>query len=119
MDEIDVKEVRRWHVEDNGWDDIGYHWLILRDGSIEQGRSEQLIGAHVAGFNSNSVGVALVGGVDVLGNPEFNYTYRQMAALMRLLGEIETRHNITSVTGHNTLSSKADPEFNVEAWYGG
>ena len=66
--DVGVEDIRAWHVRDNGWRDIGYHWVIRRDGTIEEGRPEIAVGAHVAGYNHNSIGVALVGGVAVTGD---------------------------------------------------
>lgn len=48
--DIGAEEIRQWH-KSQGWKDIGYHWVIRRDGTIEQGRKEFDIGSHVKGFN--------------------------------------------------------------------
>lgn len=53
-------EIRRWHVEGNGWDDIGYHYIIRADGKIEPGRPVNVTGAHAKGRN-DYLGVALTG----------------------------------------------------------
>lgn len=60
--DIGVEEIRKWHVEGNSWTDIGYHYVIRRDGTIEDGRPIERPGAHVKGHNSNSIGIAWVGG---------------------------------------------------------
>ncbi len=62
--DIGVKEIRDWHVNDNKWDDIGYHFVIRRDGTIECGRSIDKAGAHCKGHNAHSIGMCLVGGED-------------------------------------------------------
>ena len=56
----DVEDVDQWH-RDRGWDSVGYHWVITRDGILQQGRDEQKIGAHCYGQNENSLGVAYEG----------------------------------------------------------
>jgi hypothetical protein len=56
-----VNEIRRWHVEDRGWADIGYHYLIDRDGTVIEGRPLSKVGAHAKGHNTGSVGIALFG----------------------------------------------------------
>jgi N-acetylmuramoyl-L-alanine amidase len=71
--DIGAKEIRRWH-KDRGWDDIGYHYVIRRNGDVEIGRPENAVGAHVAGKNSTSVGICLVGGIDDAGKPKANFT---------------------------------------------
>jgi N-acetylmuramoyl-L-alanine amidase len=56
----DVKRIRAWHL-DRGYDDIGYHYVIPREGNFQSGRKVQLVGAHAAGKNFDSIGVCLVG----------------------------------------------------------
>ena len=56
-------EIRKWHVEDNGWDDVGYHYIIKRDGTVEVARAEAFQGAHAPAVNSKSIAICLVGGM--------------------------------------------------------
>ena len=72
--EITAEHIRRWHVDDNSWSDIGYHWVIERDGKVQRGRHTQAQGAHVRGHNNESIGICLVGGINLHGNPEENFT---------------------------------------------
>jgi len=58
--DVGAEEIRRWHVEGNGWSDIGYHYVIRRCGLIETGRDESTPGAHVRGHNTGSIGVCMV-----------------------------------------------------------
>ncbi|MGM9711699.1 MAG: N-acetylmuramoyl-L-alanine amidase [Prevotella sp.] len=60
--DIGMKEIRQWHVCGQGWADVGYHYLVRLDGTIESGREEHLAGAHCKGKNNCSVGVCYVGG---------------------------------------------------------
>ena len=116
-----VSEIRRWHVEDNGWSDIGYHCIIDRDGKVGAGRPVAIAGAHARGHNANSIGVALVGGFGGAETDAFeaNYTGAQEAALIRLLGELQGEYGELKITGHNEYSSKACPCFNVSKWLTG
>lgn len=58
----DVTVIRQWHRA-RGWKDIGYHFVIRRDGEIEMGRPLDVVGAHCEGHNTDSVGTCLVGRV--------------------------------------------------------
>lgn len=58
--DVDVAEVRRWHLK-RGWSDIGYHYIIRLDGSVEIGRDLKYIGAHSKGNNSKTIGILIVG----------------------------------------------------------
>lgn len=111
--DIGVAEIRDWHVNDNGWSDIGYHHVIRRDGTIEPGRDEARSGAHCKGHNHDSIGVCLVGGMSEDGKPECNYTLRQWRALDELIYDIQTRYPSATVHGHNEFSEKPCPVFNA------
>ena len=63
--DIGVKEIREWHTSDpRNWSDIGYHYVIRLDGTLERARPLYKSGAHARGYNSNSIGICIVGGVD-------------------------------------------------------
>lgn len=114
-----VAEIRRWHVQQRGWRDIGYHWVIDRDGAVAPGRAETEIGAHVEGHNAGTIGVCLLGGYGAsAGDPfEKNFTAAQMAAVIKLIGEIKRRTTIRKVSGHNDYAAKACPGFQVASQY--
>lgn len=115
-----VKEIRRWHVAENGWRDIGYHWLISRRGEIARGRLETQIGAHVAGHNAGTIGICLIGGWGSRAGdqPSQHFTAEQLDELYRLIREIQVRADVTlTVSGHNRYDNKACPGFNATAWY--
>ena len=113
-----LAEIRRWHVEDNGWRDIGYHWLVGRGGAILAGRPETEIGAHVEGHNRGTIGVCLIGGFGAAETDPFasNFTLRQDAALRRLLQGIGMRTQVRRISGHNEYAAKACPGFHVPTW---
>lgn len=120
--DIGAADIRTWHVRDNGWADIGYHWVIRRDGTLEPGRAEALKGAHCAAKQGNvaSIGVCMVGGVRRDGKrlvPEDNFTKEQWLALRALVRDIESRHPIKTILGHRDLDpGKACPSFSVRDW---
>lgn len=113
-------EIRRWHVVDNGWADIGYHYVIDRDGQVAPGRPLENQGAHTQGHNANSIGVCLIGGHGSAVNDPFekNYTNEQDQALRVLIDSLQTRFpTIRKISGHNDYTkAKACPGFNVGRW---
>lgn len=113
-----VAEIKRWHVQGNKWSDIGYHFLIDRDGTIAKGRALERIGAHVAGHNTGTIGVSLFGGHGSAETDRFddNFTAEQDKALRGLLADLRGRFGNVSVTGHNEYAAKACPGFNVGRW---
>lgn len=114
--DIGAKEIREWHVQGNGWKDIGYHFVIRRNGVVEDGRPIEQVGAHVAGHNANSVGVCLVGGIDEKGSAEANFTPGQWKALIRVLRVLKAEYPKATIHGHNEFAAKACPSFNVQKW---
>lgn len=87
--DIDVTDIRCWHVNDNGWSDVGYHFVITLDGTVQQGRPIDKTGAHCRGMNSCSVGICLVGGTDYNGNPKVTYTLAQWDAWRSLVNHLK------------------------------
>ena len=113
--DIGVGTIRKWHV-DRGWSDIGYHWVIRRSGRLEAGRPPDREGAHAFGHNKDSLAICLVGGKGDDGKPETNFTAAQWETLADTVGTLTQVYNIKRVMGHNEVSTKACPTFNVEAW---
>ena len=110
-----VAEIRRWHVQQRGWRDIGYHWVIDRDGAVAPGRRETEIGAHVERHNRGTIGICLLGGYGASADNLFakNFTAAQTATVKQLIAEIKGRTAIRKVSGHNDYAAKACPGFRV------
>ena len=116
---IGVKEIRKWHVEERHWRDIGYHYVIKRDGTLQLGRPIEQAGAHVAGKNSNSIGICLVGGMDKrTGKAVNDYTEKQWQTLRMVVGGLAVQFPECEILGHNDLTkSKTCPNFDVPEWW--
>lgn len=118
-----VEQIRQWHTtpkpKGNGWKDIGYHFVIYRDGSVHPGRPIEQIGAHISGYNANSIGICYIGGCAKDGKtPKDTRTPEQKAALVKLVAELRRRFPNASVHGHNEFANKACPSFNVQKEFG-
>lgn len=113
---IGFTEIDQWHKR-RGWLGCGYTWIIRRDGTIETGRSLEEVGAHVKGFNHNSVGICMVGGMDADGDPDANYTQLQWDSLDSLVDVMTKIYPNAAVVGHNDLDpNKSCPVFEVTEW---
>jgi len=97
--------IDRWHRQ-RGFDMIGYHYVIEINGNVATGRTEDLIGAHCAGYNSKSIGICLIG------TDEFNEL--QTEALVALIQDIIIRYPDAIVHGHYEFSPKTCPNFDVK-----
>lgn len=113
--DIGVDTIRRWHLR-RGWSDIGYSFVIKRDGTIETGRPINKPGAHAKGYNKNSIGICWVGGKAEDGSPEDNRTPEQKEALHMLLAYWTFKVDELKIIGHNEVSSKDCPCFSVPEW---
>ena len=112
-------DIDKWH-RSKGWACIGYHYVIKRDGTLEVGRKESQVGAHVADWNSVSLGICLIGGIDA-DDPtkaEDNYTDAQWVTLKKLLKELKVRYPKAKIQGHRDFPkvAKACPCFDVKTW---
>jgi N-acetylmuramoyl-L-alanine amidase len=128
--DIGAREIKRWHRLE-GWLDIGYHYVIRRDGTVEVGRPDDRPGAGVHGENLHTLHVCLVGGVnrvkdrdgkdDVDGPrwdmlPANNFTDEQWHSLYTLTLELTKKHpSIVKAVGHRDFPGvkKACPCFDV------
>ena len=112
-----VDTIRQWHLQ-RGFSDIGYHYVIYRDGSIHIGRDESIIGAHCTSHNTNSIGVCYIGGCASDGKtPKDTRTAEQKQSLVKLLKELKTKYPQASIHGHRDFSSKACPSFDATKEY--
>ena len=112
-----VDTIRQWHLQ-RGFSDIGYHYVIYRDGSIHMGRDESIIGAHCTGHNTNSIGVCYIGGCASDGKtPKDTRTTEQKQSLVKLLKELKTKYPQASIHSHKDFTNKACPSFDATKEY--
>lgn len=114
-----VEDIRRWHMQ-QGWSDIGYHYVVYRDGSVHEGRNVNIAGAHCLGHNTYSIGVAYVGGVARDGKtPADTRTVAQAEGLEKLMVELRRMYPQAHIFGHLDFANKACPCFDARKCYEG
>ena len=111
--DIGVAEIDEWHRA-RGWSVCGYHAVIRLDGSLEFGRHFDDVGAHVKGYNRESLGIALVGGLDVVGHPADTFNDAQLYTLSMVVEMLLEAYPDAKVLGHRDLSPDADGDGVVE-----
>jgi N-acetylmuramoyl-L-alanine amidase len=106
---LGASDIHKMHLG-FGWDGIGYHKIIKKDGSIEYGRPEFWVGAHVYGKNEISLGVCLIG--------TNNFTEKQFFSLNKVLYDWKIKYPQAVIKGHNETikTNKTCPNFNVYEW---
>lgn len=114
--DIGAAEIDKMHKA-NGWNRIGYHYVIRRNGAIEAGRPEAHIGAHTKGHNANSIGICLVGGLNEEGQPEDNFTDAQYLTLRFMVQALAAKYDLSyrQVAGHRDLSPDLDGDGVIES----
>jgi len=103
-----IETIRKWHVEERGWADIGYHFVITKDGVVHKGRPIHIPGAHVKGHNKNSIGICLTG--------QHHFSNEQLDSLKLLCEDLIVNFGLEpfDVVPHNVLDkSKTCPNFNI------
>ena len=108
-EDLSAKDIHKMHLG-FGWDGIGYHKIIKKDGTIENGRPEYWIGAHAKGINSSSLGVCLIGRDD--------FTIDQFDALENVLLAWKKKYPHAVIKGHHEAieTKKTCPNFDVKLW---
>lgn len=103
-----AQTIHAWHLQ-RGFDGIGYHYVLLEDGTRQAGRPEYWVGSHVAKHNTLSVGICLIG--------RETFTPEQYGELVSLLRELKGRYPTAKIVGHCQLDmGKTCPNFDVPAF---
>lgn len=112
-----AKDIDRWHKQ-RGYDCIGYHFVIWRNGVIEKGRNIDQVGAHCKGHNTGTIGVAYIGGLNESRQSSDTRTRAQKDALKALIKELlHTYPTIRKISGHRDYCNTACPSFDAKAEY--
>ena len=112
-----MADIDRYH-RSLGWNGCGYHYVIPTDGAIEQGRPEDVKGAHCKNHNCHSIGVCYIGGLAADGkSPKDTRTEAQKAALLKLLKDLKRLYQNAKIRGHRDFANKACPSFDATKEY--
>lgn len=106
-------DIDTWHKQ-RGWKGIGYHYVIGIDGTIEEGRPEHKIGAHVKGHNRNTIGIVYVGGLNRRLAPKDTRTRKQKRAMKNLLYILKDRYPEAEIVGHRDFSEDINGNGKIE-----
>ena len=117
--DVTVETIRQWHLA-RGFRDIGYHFVIYRDGTIHKGREVDEVGAHCQQYNDHSIGICYIGGVETDGKtPKDTRTEEQKSSLYWITEKMCEIYPRATVHGHNEFAAKACPSFDARKdWEG-
>lgn len=112
-----AQDIDRWHRA-KGYNCIGYHFVILRDGQIQAGRAVASIGAHCKGHNAESIGIAYVGGLNEDKQSADTRTRAQRMSLTALIKALISQYpTIKKISGHRDYCNTACPSLDARAEY--
>lgn len=112
-----VADIDRWHRQ-KGFNCIGYHFVILRDGQIQAGRAVEMEGAHCKGNNAETIGIAYVGGLNENKQSADTRTQAQKTSLTALIKILISQYpTIKKISGHRDYCNTACPSFDARAEY--
>lgn len=102
----EIRSIQRFHMYGRGWCDIGYHFIIDRDGNIYACRPLWAVGAHVKGHNYGNIGISLLGNYD-----EVDLNKKQLDALIKLVTWLCWKYNISmeNIKGHRDYAATRCP----------
>lgn len=114
-----VSSIHKYWKNKLGWKNPGYHYIIRKDGSFVNLLSENKVANGVKGYNSVSVHVCYIGGVDEDNNPIDNRTHQQQQTLVNLLKWLREKYPKAKIRGHRDFPnvSKACPSFDAKSEY--
>lgn len=105
-----ITDLRRWHIEENGWDDIGYHYFVPASGDLTLCRSLAYSGAHAKGSNYDSVGICLAG--DNTDNKD-GWIPGQVRTLHLFIQALTVLYPDLKVLGHRDVADTECPGLDV------
>lgn len=103
----DISVIKEWHVKGNKWSDVGYHYFIKKNGTVQEGRPLSKNPASQYPHNTGTISICVSGLQD--------FTDESMEALKKLCGEINSVYNSNMVfRGHREVSNKTCPVFDYK-----
>ena len=114
-----IESIQNYWREHLGWKMPGYHFIVLPDGSVEKLLDISLVSNGVKGFNSETINISYIGGVDAKNNPVDNRTIGQKKSLLLILKELKKQFPTAIIQGHRDFPKvkKACPSFDAKTEY--
>lgn len=120
-EDFTVNDIKKWHLN-RGFNDIGYHYVVYRDGSVNKGRNINTNGAHTTNHNTNTIGICYIGGCPSRNTKDWDKkgkdtrTEEQKKSLLKLVSDLLKLYNLKpeNVKGHYEYASKSCPSFNMD-----
>lgn len=114
-----VENIQKYWREHLGWQMPGYHFIIKPNGEIAHLLDISKVSNGVQGFNSETINISYIGGVDEKNNPKDTRTFKQRVSLLALLNDLKKQFPNAIIQGHRDFPNvkKACPSFDAKTEY--
>lgn len=117
--ETSIASIQNYWKNNLGWKNPGYHYIIDRFGNVVKLLPIELVSNGVQGYNSQTINISYVGGIDKSGKPKDTRTEAQKQSILKLLKELRVKFPKAKIQGHRDFPNvkKACPSFDAKKEY--
>lgn len=117
--EASIASIQNYWKNNLGWKNPGYHYIIDRFGNVVNLLPIELVSNGVQGYNSQTINISYVGGIDKNGKPKDTRTEAQKQSILKLLKELRIKFPKAKIQGHRDFPNvkKACPSFDAKKEY--
>ncbi len=117
--ETSIASIQNYWKNNLGWKNPGYHYIIDRFGNVVNLLPIELVSNGVQGYNSQTINISYVGGIDKNGKPKDTRTEAQKQSILKLLKELRIKFPKAKIQGHRDFPNvkKACPSFDAKKEY--
>ena len=117
--EDSIASIQNYWKNNLGWKNPGYHYIIDRFGNVVNLLPIELVSNGVQGYNSQTINISYVGGIDKSGKPKDTRTEAQKQSILKLLKELRVKFPKAKIQGHRDFPNvkKACPSFDAKREY--
>ena len=117
--ETSIASIQNYWKNNLGWKNPGYHYIIDRFGNVVNLLPIELVSNGVQGYNSQTINISYVGGIDKSGKPKDTRTEAQKQSILKLLKELRVKFPKAKIQGHRDFPNvkKACPSFDAKKEY--
>ena len=117
--ESSIASIQNYWKNNLGWKNPGYHYIIDRFGNVVNLLPIELVSNGVQGYNSQTINISYVGGIDKSGKPKDTRTEAQKQSILKILNELRVKFPKAKIQGHRDFPNvkKACPSFDAKKEY--
>ena len=117
--EASIASIQNYWKNNLGWKNPGYHYIIDHFGDVVNLLPIELVSNGVQGYNSQTINISYVGGIDKSGKPKDTRTEAQKQSILKLLKELRVKFPKAKIQGHRDFPNvkKACPSFDAKKEY--